>query len=125
MTDNSTDIAPTIQALDGLPDRVLADMVRRAVAMATAERDLEGHDPTASPAPSGPLRVLSKAETGERTGYSPMHLTRLEKAGRFPARVRIGAQRVGWLEHEVDQWIRDRAHDRGPLPVPKCGSTET
>jgi prophage regulatory protein len=40
--------------------------------------------------------------------YSKPHLWRLEKAGKFPKRVPVGASRYGYLEVEVDAWIDDR-----------------
>ena len=40
--------------------------------------------------------------------YSANHIRRLEKAGLFPKRVQIGANRVGWVRAEVEQWINDR-----------------
>ena len=53
--------------------------------------------------------------------YSKVHLWRLERQGRFPKRVPIGASRYGYVESEVDQWIADRIHDRdvklGKRPV--------
>jgi predicted DNA-binding transcriptional regulator AlpA len=33
---------------------------------------------------------------------------RMEQAGTFPKRRRIGRQLVGWLESEIDTWLRDR-----------------
>jgi prophage regulatory protein len=47
--------------------------------------------------------------------YTRQHLARLEKAGKFPARVQIGANRVGWLESEID--AHGRNLPRGPLPI--------
>lgn len=37
--------------------------------------------------------------------YSKPHLWRLEKAGKFPKRVAIGASRYGYIESEIDAWI--------------------
>jgi prophage regulatory protein len=34
--------------------------------------------------------------------YSKPHLWRLEKAGKFPKRVPIGASRYGYVESEID-----------------------
>jgi len=43
--------------------------------------------------------------------YSNMHLLRLEKAGTFPRRVRFGG-RVGWVEDEIEEWLRERVAER-------------
>jgi prophage regulatory protein len=37
--------------------------------------------------------------------YSKPHLWRLEKAGRFPKRVPIGAGRYAYVESEIDDFI--------------------
>jgi prophage regulatory protein len=37
--------------------------------------------------------------------YSKPHLWRLEKVGKFPKRVPVGASRYGYLESEIDDWI--------------------
>ena len=37
--------------------------------------------------------------------YSKPHLWRLEKAGKFPKRVPVGASRYGYVEEEIDAYI--------------------
>ena len=37
--------------------------------------------------------------------YPPSHIWRLERTGQFPQRVRLGQNRVAWLESEVDAWV--------------------
>jgi len=34
-----------------------------------------------------------------------MEIWRREKAGRFPRRVRLGPQSVGWVEAEIDDYL--------------------
>jgi prophage regulatory protein len=73
------------------------------------------------------LRILRRWELRERKGidYSDMHLGRLEKAGQFPRRFKLGKNSVGWLEHEVDAWIaekpaartRPKSNDSDPAPA--------
>ena len=41
-----------------------------------------------------------------------MQIWRLERDGKFPRRLRLGANAVGWLENEIDDWIRQRARER-------------
>jgi len=48
---------------------------------------------------------------------SNVQLWRLERAGRFPRRVRMTSNRVYWLSAEVDAYIASRIADR-PLPLP-------
>ena len=42
------------------------------------------------------------------TGLSRPTVWREEKAGRFPARVQLTGNRVGWHGREVKQWIESR-----------------
>lgn len=40
--------------------------------------------------------------------YSPAHLARLEQAGKFPRRVKLGACRVAWRHEEVCEWVNEK-----------------
>ena len=40
--------------------------------------------------------------------YSSQHIARLEKAGQFPQRKRLGLCRVAWLCVEIEAWIASR-----------------
>jgi prophage regulatory protein len=44
----------------------------------------------------------------DRTGLSRAEIDRLEKRGIFPRRRLVGERAIGWLEHEVDAFIRSR-----------------
>lgn len=59
-------------------------------------------------------RFLRLPEVVARTGLSPMTLWRREHANppTFPPRVRLGANCVGWPEHEVEGWIEERIAER-------------
>jgi prophage regulatory protein len=65
-----------------------------------------------------------KAEKG--IDYSRMHVDRLEKAGKFPKRVKLGENSVGWIESEIDAWLKARADARfaDAVPAPADGSHE-
>lgn len=54
------------------------------------------------------MKILSKKEVRARCLYSYAHIARLEKANLFPKRIQLGANRVGWYEHEIDEWIASR-----------------
>lgn len=47
-------------------------------------------------------------EMAQLIPYSQNHLRRLEAQGRFPKRIRIGANRVAWLREEIENWINER-----------------
>jgi prophage regulatory protein len=44
--------------------------------------------------------------------YSKVQLWRLERAGKFPRRVPIGAGRHAWVESELDNFIDQKIADR-------------
>ena len=63
-----------------------------------------------------PTRFLSKAQLEERgIVYCNTHLLRLERANQFPKRVHLGANRIVWVEREIEEWICGRisARDNG------------
>lgn len=43
---------------------------------------------------------------------SRVQLWRLERAGKFPKRVRVSPNRIAWLESEIDEYIAERAAER-------------
>ena len=63
------------------------------------------------------MRLLSKKEVRLRVLYSPQHIQRLEDAGKFPRRIRLGQGRVGWLESEVNDWLAARIAERDKTPL--------
>lgn len=62
----------------------------------------KAHDPLAH------LRVLSMKQVCELTHYTPQHIYRLERAGKWPRRVRLGANRVAWRLADVERWFAER-----------------
>lgn len=62
------------------------------------------------------MRLLSKRQLKELVLYSPQHVARLEAAGRFPKRVKLGQCRVGWIEQEVLDWLQERIKRRENTP---------
>ncbi|MBI5165629.1 MAG: AlpA family phage regulatory protein [Magnetospirillum sp.] len=59
-------------------------------------------------------RLVSKKELRTVCGipYTPQHISRLEAAGQFPKRVKLGLNRVAWLLSEVDAWVSERITSR-------------
>ncbi|PHQ97274.1 MAG: transcriptional regulator [Marinosulfonomonas sp.] len=58
------------------------------------------------------MRMISKRQLKELVLYSPQHVARLEKAGKFPMRVQLGPNRVGWVESEILDWLQKRLDER-------------
>lgn len=56
--------------------------------------------------------VLRKRDVIKKTKLSDSTIARYEKKGRFPRRFRVTDTLVGWLESEVDDWVKARAHER-------------
>ena len=63
-----------------------------------------------------PIRFLRLPEVIARTGLSRSTIyVRLEQ-GRFPRPVSLGGRAVGWIEAELDEWLRERiAESRGAV----------
>ena len=58
-------------------------------------------------------RVVRKPEVLNAVGLSDCTVWRMEKDGKFPKRLKLGAQSVGWFESEIVGWLKDRAAARG------------
>ena len=61
-----------------------------------------------------PTRFLRLPEVMERTGLSRSTIYVRLAEGRFPRPVALGGRAVGWIEAEVDEWVRER-HRREPV----------
>jgi prophage regulatory protein len=61
---------------------------------------------------ANPTRYVRSPELERRTSLSRSTIGRLERAGRFPKRCKLSANAVGWLEDEVEAWLRERAESR-------------
>ncbi len=59
-------------------------------------------------------QLVSKKELRTVCGipYSPQHIRRLELAGEFPLRIKLGRNRVAWLLSEIEVWIDERLQRR-------------
>ncbi len=67
-----------------------------------------------------PTRFLRLPEVRSRTGLSRSTIYMRLELGRFPRPVSLGERAVGWIEAEVEAWIRERVEERrdgdGPGP---------
>ena len=55
-----------------------------------------------------PVRVLRLPRVQARTGLSRSSIYMRVANRSFPQPIRLGARAIGWIESEVDQWIRDQ-----------------
>jgi prophage regulatory protein len=61
--------------------------------------------------------IIRKPAVQQKTGLSDTTIWRLERAGKFPARLQITeAGSVGWVEGEVDRWVHERVRAGGKRP---------
>lgn len=57
-------------------------------------------------------RILRKPELMTKIQLSDATIWRLERAGKFPKRIRLGGQSVGWFLDEVNEWLEIKAAER-------------
>jgi len=58
------------------------------------------------------MRVIRKPELLSKVSLSDPTVWRLERAGRFPKRISLGGNSVGWIESEVEGWIQEKKAER-------------
>jgi prophage regulatory protein len=60
------------------------------------------------------MRIIGPHELGPLKGihFGNVWRLELERRGRFPKRVKLGARRYGYVESEIDRWIEERAAQR-------------
>jgi len=54
------------------------------------------------------LRIVTQKELTLLVPYTQQHIRRLEKAGKFPRRLKLGQNRVGWRLIDIEAWIAVR-----------------
>jgi prophage regulatory protein len=58
-------------------------------------------------------RIIMAKERRQLVPYSDVHIYRLEKAGKFPRRIKLNPNgRVGWSHKEVVGWIAEKKAQR-------------
>lgn len=62
-------------------------------------------------------RFIGEPERREITGYSRGHWFRLERDGKVPQRVKLGARKVGWRLSEIMRWMEARTAERDVPPA--------
>src|SRR5215211_3359974 len=61
-------------------------------------------------------KIIRRPAVEEQTGLSPTTIWREEKAGRFPKRIQITANAVGWYQDEITAWVHARIRGAGKAP---------
>jgi prophage regulatory protein len=73
---------------------------------------LKYEEATMKNANTTPIKILSNKEVRLRIPYSSVQIWRKENAGEFPRRVKLGANRIGWIESEIENWIASKIGER-------------
>jgi prophage regulatory protein len=58
------------------------------------------------------LLKFDELESTRGISYTRRHLYTLESERKFPKRVVLGENRVGWIESEIDNWLAEKASCR-------------
>lgn len=65
-----------------------------------------------TPLPSAPTvsqsRIIRLKEVCKVTGLRRSFIYQLQAEQRFPHSIKLGVRAVGWLEGEVQEWLKDR-----------------
>lgn len=77
------------------------------------ERSTKGEDMDGTERNRDETRIICAAELRQLVPFSDSYFWRLEKAGQFPRRIKIGQHRVGWALNEILAWIEARKAQRG------------
>lgn len=65
-------------------------------------------------------RIIRKPELLAKIGLSDATIWRLEKANRFPRRIQLGGNSVGWFDNEVDAWLKRKSCERQGCECTEC-----
>ena len=63
--------------------------------------------------------LIRMPEVVKICGLSRASIYRIIKKNDFPAPVKLSAQAVAWVHHEIMKWVEDRIHLRDTKPAPK------
>jgi len=59
--------------------------------------------------------ILRRKAVEAKTGLSRTTIYDMMRAGTFPIPISLGSNSVGWLEHEVTEWLNTRVAERNRL----------
>jgi prophage regulatory protein len=54
------------------------------------------------------MKIYRQPEVTKLTGIPRSSLHLLIKQGRFPKPIKLGVRSVGWIEQELDAWLKER-----------------
>ena len=57
------------------------------------------------------LRIIRYPELFNKVPLSRSQIWRLEREGKFPKSIKIGANSKGWVESQIDDWLCQRIEE--------------
>lgn len=54
------------------------------------------------------FKILKRPDVQAMTGLSRSSIYAMMDNGSFPKQINLGARSVGWLDHEVQEWLEGR-----------------
>lgn len=57
---------------------------------------------------TAPITVLRLPAVKARTGLSRTTIYHLIEKGRFPSQFRLNVKAIGWVESEIEDWLKSR-----------------
>ncbi len=54
------------------------------------------------------LNIITQKQLLGLIPLTAQHILRMEKAGLFPKRIKLGKTKVGWFLFEIEEWIKKR-----------------
>jgi prophage regulatory protein len=93
--------------------RLIADVQREL--SVSLQRLWQLHDEAKPPVVSQAAkpRMLRLAEVLKRVGLGRSSVWRMVKENRFPAPRRLSTKAIGWLDDEIDDWLKARTSSAG------------
>ncbi len=58
------------------------------------------------------MKIIRLGKVEERVDLGKIAIYKRIRAGEFPRPVNLGSNAVGWLEHEVSEWLAARVVER-------------
>jgi prophage regulatory protein len=58
--------------------------------------------------PIAHMRILTMKQVCEITTYTAQHIYRLIRAGKFPRPIRLGLNRIGFWQRDIEKWLEDK-----------------
>ena len=59
------------------------------------------------------LKILRRPQVQAQTGLKVSAIYQLMQEGEFPKSIKLSRRAVGWLSHEIDEWIKLKIKNSG------------